>query len=76
MLKTLIELMRNLRQGHRSQSLTEKGIQYRDIPLHTNPGLVHEGYPQVIGVPLMPREQKFFCQRYADELQFFFIDWP
>ncbi len=72
MLKTLIELMRNLRQGHRSQSLTEKGIQYRDIPLHTNPGLVHEGYPQVIGVPLMPREQKFFCQRYADELQFFF----
>ena len=46
----------------------EEVIRYRDIPKCTKLGLVHDGYPQVIGVPLVPRDPEFFCQRYADDL--------
>lgn len=46
----------------------EEVIRYRDIPKCTKLGLVHDGYPPVIGVPLVPRDPEFFCQRYADDL--------
>lgn len=43
-------------------------IRYQDIPEHSKLGLIHESYPQVVGVPIVPRSPDFFCQRYADEL--------
>lgn len=47
-------------------------IRYQDIPEHSKLGLIHESYPQVVGVPIVPRSPEFFCQRYADELHDFF----
>ena len=47
-------------------------IRYQDIPEHSKLGLIHESYPQVVGVPIAPRSPEFFCQRYADELHDYF----
>lgn len=47
-------------------------IRYQDIPEHSKLGLIHESYPQIVGVPIAPRSPEFFCQRYADEMHDFF----
>lgn len=47
-------------------------IRYQDIPDHSKLSLIHESYPQVVGVPIASRSPEFFCQRYADEFHDFF----
>lgn len=51
-------------------------IRYQDIPERSKLGLIHESYPQVVGVPVAPRPPEFFCQRYADELHDYFNRLP
>lgn len=67
MVKSFLGLFSN--HCHKERHLV---IRYEDIPKHSKMGLIHESYPQVIGIPLTPRPPDFFCQRYADELHGFF----
>ena len=70
MIKSLLGLF----SDQRSKPIQPSGnvIRYQDIPEHSKLGLIHESYPQVVGVPIAPRPPEFFCQRYADELHDFF----
>lgn len=70
MIKSLLGLF----VDHRLKPMQPSGnvIRYQDIPEHSKLGLIHESYPQVVGVPIVPRSPEFFCQRYADELHDFF----
>ena len=70
----MIKSFLGLFSDHQSKPIQPSGnfIRYQDIPKHSKLGLIHESYPQVVGVPLVPRPPEFFCQRYADELHDFF----
>lgn len=70
----MIKSFLGLFSDHQSKPIQPSGnvIRYQDIPEHSKLGLIHESYPQVVGVPIAPRPPEFFCQRYADELHDFF----
>lgn len=70
MIQSLLGLFADRQSKHSQPSNIV--IRYQDIPEHSKLGLIHESYPQVVGVPIAPRSPEFFCQRYADELHDFF----
>lgn len=74
----MIKSFLGLFSEHQSKPIQSSGnpIRYQDIPEHSKLGLIHESYPQVVGVPVAPRPPEFFCQRYADELHDFFNRLP